>query len=303
MDAIRPYSQVSTDSILSQTMESVGDKDPSTLKKDTGTPLHFDATRSASAHRAALGSDEKGIHDAAEAGIDKMKEKAIDKIVDGVAEMTEKFGGTIGAAFNIYGSVAQLGSLYNSGIEKPAREGDSQMALGASDAGVTAMVQTLDFSQGFKADQTMVHHGSSNVAAAMTASLQGNEGERYELQLRADKGFTDAAGYAKNAATVMKPLFDEAKEKLAQADRATDPAAKQKLLGEANEAAAKASEAQKKYLAPVLGSAQKDAAYGLGVLYAVHTALHGSSTDFDAAFQKANDRILAASPSTIHIQG
>jgi hypothetical protein len=299
----RPYTNVSTDSMLSQTMEGVGDHDPSTIQKDTGAPLHFDATRSASIHRAAAGSDKQGVKDAADAGMDQAREKATERIIDGVAELSGKFGGAISGTAFVVGSVVQLGQLYYQGIEKAKHEGDNQKALGASDAGVTAMAQTLDYSPSFRSDMTTMHNGSSNVAAAMTTSLRANPAETSELQLRSDKGFVDAAGYAKNAAAQMKPLYDQARSLLSQAKTTSDPKAADSLRSQAASALSKAADVEKKTLAPVLGKAQTDAAYGLGVLYAMHSAMNLSPAAFDATFNKANANVISVSPPTVHIQG
>lgn len=299
----RPYSTVSTDAMLSQTMEGVGDHDPSTIQKETGAPLHFDSTRSADVHRAAAGSNAQGVKNAAEAGVDQAREKVTDRIIDGVAELSTKYGGAISGVAFAAGSVVQLGQLYYNGIEKAKHEGDNQRALGASDAGVTAMAQTLDYSSGFRSDMTTMHNGSSNVAAAMTTSIQANPSEKAELQLRSDKGFVDAAGYAKNAAAQMKPLYDQARSLLAQAKTTSDPKAADTLRSQAADALSKAADIEKKTLAPVLGKAQTDAAYGLGVLYAVHSAMNQSPSAFDATFAKANANVASVSPQTVHIQG
>ncbi len=299
----RPFSNVSTDAMLSQTMEGVGDHDPSTIQKDTGAPLHFDATRSASIHRAAAGSDQQGVKNAAEAGMDQAREKATDRIIDGVAELAGKYGGAISGTAFVVGSVVQLGQLYYQGIEKAKHEGDNQKALGASDAGVTAMAQTLDYSPGFRSDMTTMHNGSSNVAAAMTTSLRSNPAETAELQLRSDKGFVDAAGYAKNAAAQMKPLYDQARSLLSQAKTTSDSKAADSLRSQAASALSKAADVEKKTLAPVLGKAQTDAAYGLGVLYAMHSAMNQSPAAFDVTFGKANANVVSVSPPTVHIQG
>jgi hypothetical protein len=305
MDPIqsRPYSGVSTDTILSQTMEGVGDHDPSTIKGSTGKLLHFDATRSADVHRAGNTSNSQGVKNAVEAGIDQAKEKVVDRLVDGAAEMAGKFGPAISGTAFVLGSVAQLGSLYYSGIEKAHREGESQQALGASDAGVVAMTQSLDYDSSFKSVMSVGHNGSSNVAAAMTVSLNGNTTEKAELQLRSDKGFVDAAGFARTAASQMKPFVDDGNAKLAQAKMTTDPKQASALRAQATASFSKAADVEKKVMAPVMGKAQSDAAYGLGVMYAVHCAVTQTPATFDKTFAKANSNVQSVSPSTIFIQG
>jgi len=299
----RPFSGISTDTMLSQTMEGVGDHDPSSIKDATGQPLHFDATRSADTHRAGNTSNGQAVKDVAEAGIDKAREKIVDRLVDGVAEMAGRFGPAISGTAFALGSVAQLGSLYYSGIEKAHREGETQKALGASDAGVVAMTQSLDYDRGFKSVMSVAHNGSGNVAAAMTASLNGNPTEKAELQLRSDKGFVDAAGFARAAASQMKPLVDDGNAKVAQAKANADPQQAAALRAQAAASFQKAADVEKKVMAPVMGNAQSDAAYGLGVMYAVHCAMTQAPATFEHTFAKANSNVQSVSPSTIFIQG
>jgi hypothetical protein len=95
---------------------------------------------------------------------------------------------------------------------------------------------------------------------------------------------------------------DEAKQKLAEAKRMNHPAQSKKLTSEANELMLRASEIQKNYLAPVMKRARGDAAYGLGVEFALAKAVAGDDAAFSAAYSKANANVLAATPPTF-IQG
>jgi len=302
MDPISARSSVSTDTILAQTMESVGDHDPTSIQKNTGKSLHFDATTSASVHRAAITSNGQAISDAKGEAAGQLRDKVTERAIDAAADLAGKYGPTISGLGMAAGSVAQLGSLYYSGIEKAKQEGDNQRALGASDAGVVALTQSLNFSDSFKSDMAVMHNGSSNVAAAMTASITSSPTTQSELQFRADKGFVDAAGYAKMAAAQMKPLFAEASSKLAAAKTA-DPATAATLRSQAHALFTKAGEVEQKCLAPVYKQARADAAYGVGVLYAVHSAMHDSSDTFDKAFTKANTNVSSISPTSITIPG
>ena len=118
----------------------------------------------------------------------------------------------------------------------------------------------------------------------------GDKAAMTELQLRADRGFVDAAGYAKLAAHAMAPLCQRAVYKLRQA-KASGPDDADRLGGEARDLMAQAAAEETKYLAPVLGKAHEDAAFGIGALFAMHAALaaekSGSSASFDAAFRRA----------------
>jgi hypothetical protein len=302
MDPVSARSTVPTDTILAQTMEGVGDHDPTNIQKDTGKPLHFDATTSADVRRAGLTSNGKAIEDAKTEAAGQLRDKVTERAIDAAADLAGKYGPAISGMGMIAGSVVQLGSLYNSAIEKAKQEGDTQRALGASDAGVVALSQTLNFSASFKSSVAVAHNGSSNVAAAMTASLNSNPATQSELQFRADKGFVDAAGYAKMAAKEMKPLIDDAKSKLA-ASKTADPATAATLRSQANDLMLKAAEAEKKYMAPVQKQAAGDAAYGLGVQYAVHCAVAGSSDSLDKAFAKANANVSSITPTSLTIPG
>ena len=292
----------STDAILAQTMEGVGDHDPSTIQKDTGKPLHFIATDSANIHRAALTGNAKAISEAKGEVIGQIRDKVTEHAIDAAADLAGKYGPAISAMGVIGGSVIQLGSLYYSGIEKAKQEGDTQKALGASDAGVVALTQTLNFSPGFRSDMAVLHSGSGNVAAAMTASIRSSPATQNELQFRADRGFVDAAGYAKTAASQMSPLLDEATRKLSAAKTA-NPATAATLRSQANDLFGKAAEVEKKIMAPVTKQATTDAAYGVGVLYAVHSALHDPPATFDANFARSNANVSSVSPPSITIHG
>jgi hypothetical protein len=174
---------------------------------------------------------------------------------------------------------------------------------------VTALAESLDLEPSVRASIVQAHAGSSNVAAAMAAKLEDTEHApmRAELQLRADKGFVDAAGYAKMAAQQAAPLLREAHDKLRQADAAADPASATRLRTEATELSRQAVEIQNKYLAPVLKEAHADAAYGVGVQRAMLLATQAARSEqgsarFDQAFTKANANV-AASVQPLHIQG
>ena len=301
MDAIRPLASTSTDALLARTMEGVGDNDPTTVQKATGKPLHFDPTTSANVRRAGNTSDAQGISDAKHEAVGQLKDKVVERAIDGAAELAGKYGGAISGLGMGAGSVAQLGSLYNQ-LEKAKVEGEKQMALSASDAGVVALTQSLDFSPGFKSDMAVAHSGSSNVAAAMTASLSSTPQTKNELQFRADKGFVDAAGYAKNAAAQMKPLYAQASSDLAAA-KGADPATASKLRAQASALFAQAAQVEKTVMAPVYSQTTSDAAYGVGALYAVHCAMHSSPDAFDKAFGKASANVQSVAPTTVTIHG
>jgi len=113
---------------------------------------------------------------------------------------------------------------------------------------------------------------------------------RAELQARADRGFIDAAGYARNAATAMRPLFNEARAKLSAAERTADVDARGRLTREAGEANAKAAELEAKCMAPLAKAARGDAPYGLGVQAAVFAALT-KPDGFDAAVGRARANV------------
>lgn len=282
------YSRTDTDELLRRAMEDSGDRDPSRMQSETGHPLHFDATDSASAHRAALAGDGAALGRAKDAAIDR----GIDQAIERAAELAEHYGPAFGALGPIAGAACGLGSLYKSAVEDAKREGELQRALGASDAGVVALAQSLNFDLSFKSYVAQAHAGSDNAAAAMAATLAAPErsGMRAELQARADRGFLDAAGYARNAATAMRPLFNEARAKLAEAERTTDPDARARLGREADDANAKAAELEAKYMAPLAKATQGDAAYGLGAQAAVFSALTTPDT-FDTTVARARANV------------
>lgn len=284
------YGRTDTDELLRRAMEDSGDHDPSRIVSETGHPLHYDATVSAGAHREGLAGDSAALGRAKDAAIDRAMDQALERI----AHLAEHYGPAFGALGPIAGAVTGLGALYKSAVEDAKREGELQRALGASDAGVVALAQSLQFDPGFRSYVATAHAGSDNAAAAMTATLAAPEraGMRAELQARADRGFVDAAGYARNAATAMRPLFNEARAKLTGAVRATEPEVRARLTREAGEANARAAEIEAKYLAPVTKDAQADAAYGLGVQAAVFSALT-TPASFDAAVARARANVEA----------
>jgi len=140
---------------------------------------------------------------------------------------------------------------------------------------------------------------------AVKLSDQDHAGVRAALQLRADQGLVDAAGYAKNAAAAARPMMEQAQAKLTAAKAATDPSTAAKLTGEAHALTAKAAATQKTILAPVMARAQKDAAYGLGVQRAVYLAAQPaiSGGAMDAAVSKAAVNVHSVSSSDLRVQG
>jgi|GEM_PF-3135182 len=307
MDPIRPYASASTDALLARTMEDSGDHDPTTIQSETGKPLHFDAMRGADLHREGLRSSEAALGHGKDGVVDQLREKAIDK----VAEMASRFAPALGGLGTVATSVIGLATNYKSFIEDAHREGEEQRALGASDAGVAALAESLDFEPSVRASIAQAHGGSSNAAAVMMAKLgdPAHASVRAELQLRADRGFVDAAGYAKLAAQQVAPLVRQAHDKLRQAASTADPAAAARLQKEATELSRQAVDVQNKYLAPVLTAAHADAAYGLGVQRAMLLATQAASSPhqgarrFDEAFAKANANVQNLPPRTIPIQG
>jgi hypothetical protein len=188
-------------------------------------------------------------------------------------------------------------------------EGELQKALAASDAGVNALANVLDVDADFKTTIGREHAGSGNAAYAMTRTLleDKNAGLRAELQLRADRGFVDAAGFAKNAARSPQPKVEEAEKKVAEAKQTKDPGTAEKLAEEAADALEQARKTIDRCMAPLMKQAEGDAAFGLGMRYAIHCALaatcHHDAKGFDAAFAKANANVLSVTASTIHLQG
>lgn len=143
----------------------------------------------------------------------------------------------------------------------------------------------------------------------MTAKLSDpvHAGVRAALQLRADQGLVDAAGYAKNAAAATRPLVEQAQAKLTEARAATDSVQAGRLSAEAHALTAKAAEMQKQILAPVMAKAQGDAAYGLGVQRAVFLAAQASTSagaaHLDAAVSKAAANVRPVTSSSVRVQG
>lgn len=282
MDPIRRNASATTDTLLARAMLSVADNDPTTIAQDTGSPLHFDATRGASLHRTGL---KRPVLDGiVEEGSSFAREKAIDE----AAELSERFAPALGALGPIANAVIGLGQQYNSAIEKPRHEGDIQRTLAASDAGVVALANALEMPASFRATIAQAHPGSTNVAAAMTVALKGDPTTLNELQFRADQGFVDAAGFAQMAAREIAPLMKEA---------ASNPTLAKAL-------SIKTSEVEKRYMASLMQRAEADAAYGLGTQEALFLAVRAalSPTDrgmFDGAFQRANTNVLSITPPTV----
>lgn len=306
---IGSYRDTSTDELLRRALEESGDHDPSRIQTDTGKPLHFDATDSREAHRAALhpGNEQAaktgGIVILGKLGGAAAYEGSCAFLAKQVFSPLLRAGA--GAALEGLGQIATLGGLYNE-FEGAHHEGDKQRALGASDAGVVGMVEALDFPTSFKADVAAVHAGSGNAAAGVWVQIEGDPGVKRELQLRADRGFVEGAGYAKLAAHAIAPLYREAVSKLA-ASKAASGDEGARLRSEAQGLLRQAAETERNYMAPVMGKAHGDAAYGVGVQYALHEALRaetsGNRYTFDAAFEKANENVRGVEPATIRIGG
>jgi hypothetical protein len=301
---INGYGSTSTDELLRRAMEDAGDHDPSRIRTETGKDLHFDATRSADGHREGLRSDGAALGNAKSAAVDQARDTAIEK----AGELAAHYAPALGGLGTITGAVVGLGALYKSALEDSRREGEGQRALGASDAGVVALAQTLDVEPGFRSFVAQAHAGAGNAAAAMVTKLNDSEhaGVRAALQLRADQGLVDAAGYAKNAAAATRPMIDETQAKLTAAKAATDPATAAKLTSQAHALTAKAAETQRAVLAPVMAKAQGDAAYGLGVQRAVYlagAATPAGSAHFDAVVSKAAANVHPPSASSVRVQG
>jgi hypothetical protein len=100
--------------------------------------------------------------------------------------------------------------------------------------------------------------------------------------------------------------FREATAKLAAAKTAK-PEDAARLQKEAQVSLATAAKHERAFMAPVLGKAHGNAAYGLGVQYAVHEALKaetsGKSDAFDAAYKKADENSRGAEPPVLRIGG
>jgi hypothetical protein len=307
---ISGYSSATTDEMLRRELEESGDHDPTNIQRDTGKTLHFDATDSAGVRREALhptnlsaGLTGLGVLASKGAGAYGY-EKACGYLAKQVFSPLLRMGA--GVALEGVSQIATLGGLYNEAIEGPSHEGDRQRALAASDAGVVGMTQALDIDPKFKADVAQAHPGAGNAAAAVRVQIDGDPGVKSELQLRADRGFVDAAGYAKLAAHEMAPLYKQAASKLVAA-KATSGDDAARLRSDAQGLMRQAAEAEKKYMAPVMGKSHEDAAYGIGAQYALHQALRAETSGkwgaFDAAFSKANERMRGVEPATVRIGG
>ncbi len=307
---ISGYRDRSTDDLLARAEEAAGDYDPSRFLADTGKPLHFDATVGLEVHREGLQPTDGG---ALKTGAAVLSGKVAGAVAYDVATgalskqmLSPLLRAGAGAALEGLSAVATLGTLYDEAVEGPSHEADRQRALGASDAGVVGMAQALDLDPAFQAVVARAHPGSGNAAAAVRVQIDADPAMKGELQLRADRGFVDAAGYAKLAAHAMLPMYREAAARLSAA-RIAEPEDGARLRGEAQALMAQAATAEKRYLAPVMGKAQGDAAYGIGVQYALHQALRaessGTSDAFDAAFSKANENARGWEPAALRIGG
>jgi hypothetical protein len=304
------YRDTSTDDLLSRAIDDAGDHDPSRIRAETGEPLHFDATDSLDAHRTAIKPTDGGTAKAlgvivpSKLGGGIAYEKGCAVLATQVFSALLRAGA--GDAFEGLSAITSLGTLYNEAIERAHREGDTERALAASDVGVVGMTQALDLDPTFKADVARAHAGAGNAAAAVRVHIDGDPGVKAELQLRADRGFVAAGGYAKLAVHAMAPLYQQAASKLAAAKAATVDQAAQ-LRYDAQALIAQAAAAERRYLAPVMGKARDDAAFGIGVQYAVHMALRAKTSGrwsaFDAAFAKASANLRGVEPPAVRIGG
>jgi hypothetical protein len=195
-----------------------------------------------------------------------------------------------GAALEGLGQISTLGALYDEAIESAHQEADTHLTLAGS-AAIVGMTQALDLDPEFKADVTRVCAGAGRAAAGVRARIDNDPGVRRDLQLRADRGFVEAAGYARVAAHEMRSFYALACSKLDAAEVAgSDEAGR--LRSVARGLMRQAAETEKKYLAPVTEKARDDAAYGIGVQHAVYLALRAkiSGDDwvvFDAELARA----------------
>ena len=305
----------STDEMLRAAMEETGNGDPKTVASG-GRPLHYDSLDGLAAHRAASRpTDGDGKWSLAEAGGGKLIGVGLDLLVDKavIRAATLGAGGAIGATWQAVSTGVLAYHLYADGYEKPHREKDLQLALGASDAGVAGLAQALPFDEGFKAAVAAAHGGSSNAAAGVAATLGKPEhrAELAELTLRSERGLVDAAPLAHGVAHEIAACLRGATSSSAQAATARtsgDGAAADRLTERASTALAHAAELEKSALSPLLARAHADAAYGLGVQSAMHHALRvelgkESAADLSASIAKARADLASVEPSTIRVQG
>ena len=306
----------STDEMLRHAMEESGNDDPKKVAAN-GSPLHYDSLNALGTHRAgARPTDDQAEKALGEAAAGKVAGAAVDGLVDkGVAAMATSAlaRGVVGACWQAASIGVLAYHLYTEGYEKPHREKDLQLSLGASDAGVVGLAQALPFDDGFKRAVASAHDGSATAAAGVAAALAKPEqqGELAELTLRADRGLLDAAYLARGAAPdIVKCLRGAADASThAKAARARgDNVAAANFEERAAAAFTRAAELEKNALAPLLGHAHADAAYGLGVQSAMHHAISvelgtESGDHFNAAVTKARSQLAAADPPTVTVKG
>ena len=156
----------STDEILGQAMEDSGNGDGKKVSEG-GRPLHFDSLGGLAMHRAAnRPTDYDAGKSLAEAGMGKLAGASVDALVDKAVSGMASAGarGFAGASWQITSIGALAYHLYTEGYEKPHREKDRQLSLGASDAGVVGLAQALPFDASFKRAITTSHAGSSGLS-------------------------------------------------------------------------------------------------------------------------------------------
>lgn len=306
----------STDDMLAGALEEAGNHDAQKVAAG-GRPLHFDAYSGLATHREALRpSDREGGWKVGTAAVGKGVGAGIDWLVDkGVGAMASSAlaRGVAGASWQVL-SVGPLAyHLYTEGYEKPHREKDAQLALGASDAGVVGLAQALPFDEDFKRAVTTTHAGSAKAAAGVAANLAKPErrAELAELALRADRGLVDAAPLARSAAPAIAACMRDAAAALGDARTARargDEVAAARSEERASSSVAHAAQLEKAALAPLLGRAHADAAYGLGVQSAVHHALRvelgkEAADTFGASLAKARANLASVEPPIVRVQG
>jgi hypothetical protein len=305
----------STDQMLSTAMEEAGNGDPKKVAEG-GRPLHFDSFDGLGAHRAAQRPTNwdagKALGEAAAgkvggAGVDWLVDKAVGSMASAAAR------GAAGASWQVASIGTLAYHLYTEGYEKPHREKDLQLALGASDAGVAGLAQALPFDDDFKRAVAVAHAGSGNASAGVAATLAKPEhrAELDELTLRAERGLVDAAPLARTAAKDIASCMRGAASAMEHAKTARakgDGIAAANFEERASAALEHAAELEKTALAPVLSRAHGDAAYGLGVQSALHHALRvelGKETadHFGASIAKARADLAAVEPQAVRVQG
>jgi hypothetical protein len=305
----------STDEILNAAMEESGNADPRKVAEG-GRPLHYDSLDGLAVHRGAtrptngdagLQTLETGAGEVGGVGVDTLVDKAVGAMASAAAR------GAAGAAWQAVSLGTLAYHLYADGYEKPHREKDRQLALGASDAGVNGLAQALPFDESFKRAVSAAHGGSGNAAAGVASRLAQPEhrAELAELHLRAERGLVDAAPLARAAAHDIAACVRGAASASSHAKTARasgDLVAATHFEERASQALAHAAGLEKSALAPLLARAHADAAYGLGVQSAMHHALRVELGNepfehFAAAVARARADVAAASPGPFTVKG